>query len=317
MPSSTLHMTGLFPATVTPFDNSGALDLASTQRHLSSVASTEGVSGIVVNGGIGELFQLTAHEQTSVISLARDAVPAGRLVVAGINASTADAAAEQASAAAGAGADALLVLPPFDCRSYRALFRSREAVVEYFTELDRRVGVPLVVFQYPEESGCSYPVETLLALADIDSVVAVKVATPSVSTYVRHWAALADKISVLPAADSAPLLGMLAHGAHGALIGISSVATEHWARLVMYARDREFEQLVATFESYCEPMMATLFEHQQPDGPSDAIAAVKAALAGTGEIATPVVRPPLRGLTRERDAAVRELVARLEPAHVR
>lgn len=302
--------TGLFPATVTPFDEWGGVDVDALCRHLAAVSSAP-VCGLVVNGGIGEVFQLRQEERDTVVKEAARIRAAGQVLVAGIDATTADEACRQGEAAVAAGADALLVLPPFDRRPYRALCQDRAAVLEFFQALDRRLGVPVVVFQYPEDSGCAYPLPVLGELADLPAVRAVKVATPRVSTYVAAWETLRDRVAVLPAADSAPLLGMLLHGAHGALIGIAAVATQHWADLVHAAASGDHNRAVESYRRVCEPLMRVLFAHQQPAGAQSEIAATKEALRQMGVIPTSAVRPPLRQVTAERSAAIGSVLAEI------
>lgn len=298
-----MPFTGLFPATVTPFDERGGLDVDALCRHVAAVSASP-VSGLAVNGGIGELFTLSPDERATAVKETARIMTGGQILIAGVDAPTGDEACRQGETAVSAGADALLVLPPFDRRSYRRLCQDRAAVVEYFQELDRHLGVPVVVFQYPEDSGCAYPLPVLGELADIPSVRAVKVATPRVSSYAAIWEVLADRVAVLPAADSAPLLGMLLHGAHGALIGIASVGTEHWASLVRNAIDGGHGAAVEAYHTVCEPLMKVLFAHQQPPDSRSEIAATKEALRYMGIISTSAVRPPLRPVTAEQSAAI-------------
>ena len=71
-----------------------------------------------------------------------------------------------------------------------------------------------------------------MKISTIKNVVAVKAACGTVTRYVQIWEALHDKLTVLVALDSPPLLGMLLHGVHGALIGISVIDTPKWVELI-------------------------------------------------------------------------------------
>src|SRR5258707_5104408 len=102
---------GYFPAFVTPFTESGELDL-DTLRKLVDHYVAEGMHGIVVNGTCGEWFSQTAEERRAVAETAAGHA-AGRLkVLVGCTAYTAKQTAEFAKHALAAGADGVLASPP-------------------------------------------------------------------------------------------------------------------------------------------------------------------------------------------------------------
>jgi 4-hydroxy-tetrahydrodipicolinate synthase len=140
---------GLFPATVTPFTETLAVDYVALESHLREMAATDGVTGIVVNSGIGELLQLSADECDKIIRLALHVRRPDQLVIAGIDGRGAAEYVAAGLRAKAAGANALLVLPPFDKRPYRRLAAHLPTVYNFFAELDRAIDLPMVIFQYP------------------------------------------------------------------------------------------------------------------------------------------------------------------------
>ena len=126
-----------------------------------------------------------------------------QLVIAGIDGRSAAEYVVAGKRARNAGADALLVLPPFDKRPYRRLAAHAPTVRAFFAELDRAIDLPMVIFQYPPNSGCAYPVDVLRVIADLKNVVAVKVATMGdMKAYAEVWDALKDRLSILAGVDS-------------------------------------------------------------------------------------------------------------------
>jgi len=287
-----LQMSGLYPATVTPFRSDLSIDKAALERHISEVAKPQGVSGVVVNGGIGELLTLKVSEQAEIVRLARRVVRPGQTVIAGIEARLADDAVAAASAVKAAGAEALLVLPPFDIRAYRKLSTDIPSVLAYFQRLDQEVGLPIVIFQYPQHTGCSYTIEVLQALAELDSLVAIKVAAESFSIYLPVWETLRDKLAILAASDSPPLFEMLAHGAHGAMIGISTIETPIWTEILVHTN--RGEPVPAHLKSAALHIMDGVFENQKRQGLIGDPAATKEALFQLGRIPSSRVRPPAK-----------------------
>lgn len=303
--AKSLVLRGLFPATITPFHEDLTVDFDALRRHLRESADVDGVSGIVVNAGLGEILQLSEQEKRKIIALAREVVRPGQLVIAGIEGRGTAQAIQDGKIAKDAGADALLVLPPFDVRPYRRLSRHVESVVGFFSALDRELNHPMIIFQYPDASGCAYSVEALVAASALPNVVAVKAACGTVTRYVQLWQALHERVSLLAALDSPPLLGMLLHGTHGALIGISVIGTPRWAELVSAAMRGDLAAATSLHREFCIPLMEGVFENQEPSGPTSEVASVKEALVQLGQIPSSRVRPPAVGVTAEHKAHVK------------
>lgn len=300
-----MEVRGLIPATVTPFREDGSIDYKDLEGHLVAVASAEGVFGIAVNGHAGEVLALSPEERAKIVSVARKALPSHIKVIAGIEAHDPEMLVRDGVAARDAGADGLLVLPPFDIRPYRRLAQDPDSVLAVFGKLDREVGLPMIVFQYPDSSGCAYSIAALLRIAELSNVVGVKVSTPEVSRYVEIYEALKGRVAVLPASDAPPLLGMLLHGADGALIGISVVGTPHWFELVREATAGSAQRAKEIFHRVCLPLMAALFENQQPKTLINPFAATKEALMQLGQLRCAQVRPPSIKPDGPRKASIR------------
>lgn len=304
-----LQLRGLYPATVTPFTDSLEVDWESLDVHLTTTAGAEGVEGLVVNGGVAELLVLKPHERVAIIERALELRQPGQLVIAGIEARNADDAVAMGLEAKAAGAEALLVLPPFDQRALRKLATHTPAVLAFFSRLDAEVGLPMIVFQYPEKSGCAYDLASLEALTELHNVVGFKVAAQDITDYITVWEALKDKASILAASDSPPLLSMLLHGTHGALIGISAISPGSWAGMLAAAADGDATLAHERFRKVALPIMDAVFQNQKRVGPVSDAGAVKEALVQLGQIANSRVRPPGVDVTDQDRAAIRAALA--------
>lgn len=300
-----LVLRGLLPATVTPFSDSLAVDYVALESHLREMAATDGVTGIVLNSGLGEILQLTADECDDIIRLGCRVRRSDQLVIAGVDGRSAADYVAAGQRARAAGADALLVLPPFDKRPYRRLAAHIPTVYDFFAELDRAIDLPMVIFQYPPNSGCAYPVDVLRAIAELKNVVAVKVATMGdMKAYAEVWDALKDRLSVLAGVDSPPLIDMLRHGSHGALIGIGAILPQVWANLLRHVAAGDRAAADALYDKVCKPLMASVFENQQPKRLVAESAASKEALVQLGRIPSARVRPP----AMDADEATRSVI---------
>ena len=311
--NSKLEMRGLYPATVAVYNEDMTLDIEATRTHLASVASVPGVKGLVVTGMLAEVLELTSEEEVEIVKIACSVRKEGQLVIAGLMERNPDLAVKQAKALKAAGADALLVFPPYELRSYRKLLSDEAEMVKYFSRLDVEAGIPLIIFQYPPASAASYPINILVRLAEIPGVVGIKAATGTVEAYYDIWDKLKDKISVLAAVDSPPLRDMLLYGAHGALIGISTITPQHWVKLLEATTAKDVAKTDEIFDKICRPLMASVFENQRPTRATHETACVKEALVQLGEIPSARIRPPAVPVT---DAIAKEINEALKAAEL-
>jgi 5-dehydro-4-deoxyglucarate dehydratase len=106
-----VNFDGILFFPVTPFDASGAVDVDVLHAHVAAGVEA-GAGGVFPACGTGEYHALSAAEAALVVRTAVAATAGRRPVVAGAGGPLGHAL-ESARAAADAGADALLVLPPY------------------------------------------------------------------------------------------------------------------------------------------------------------------------------------------------------------
>lgn len=287
-----MKVRGLIPATLTPFAADGSVDHVALAAHLRSVGSASGLFGLVVNGHAGEVLALESRERQEILETARKAIPPSLTFIAGIESHTIEGLVREGLAAREAGAQMLLVVPPFDVRLYRHLATSVPTVMNVFKRLDKEVGLPMIVFQYPDTTGCSYSLEVLDQLAGLDHVVAIKASAGSTAKYAELHDRLGHRIAVLPASDSPSLLGMLLHDAPGALIGISCVGTQRWSDLVREATEGSADKAKEIHNRFAVPLMRSIFEYHLHWTHTCPFSATKEALVQLGEFPSNLVRQP-------------------------
>ena len=151
---------GVIPAVLLPFDNELSIDEASFRKHVRDVIAVPGISAITVNAHSTEVASCTFDEQRRVLDLARDEVGERIGIVNGIWADGSLEAARIARMATQGGASALLVFPPGPF----TLGQSQEMAVAHFRRIADVTDLPLIVFQYPLQTGQGYPKDTLLRL---------------------------------------------------------------------------------------------------------------------------------------------------------
>lgn len=154
-------------AMVTPFTASGALDLDRAQR-LAAELVAGGCDGLVLNGTTGESPTTTDAEKAALVRAVRDALGTGTALVAGVGTADTTHTVELARQAERAGADGLLVIPPYYSRPPQA------AVEAHFRRVADATGLPLALYDIPGRTGTRIEPETVLRLAGHPRIVAVK-----------------------------------------------------------------------------------------------------------------------------------------------
>ena len=305
MAAKPLKLRGLFPAPSVPFDQNLNIIEPEFARHISTMGRTEGIGGVAVNGHQGEMLALSATERQRVIELARASLPAHKLVISGVLSSSISEMVQQLREAKDAGADAALVMPPFDFMPRRILARSWEAPYAFFSGIAEKNDLPLVIFQYPFASGIWYNTETMLRLAEIDTVVGVKHAVRHLELYAEQYEALRGKISVLAARDAPGLLAKMFVGSDGACIGISNIAPELWAAFVAHCLEDEVKEAKDIFLKRLMPIVTHVWSESVPRRVTYS-ASTKEALVQLGVFSSSRVRPPELDVNEQERAQIRE-----------
>ncbi len=222
----TEKLRGVVVATVLPFHKDGAIDWASYDRLLDYCATPKGISAVFVNGHAGEGATLTPAERADVIVRTRKRA-GGKPLMSGIIAYSVAEAIEQARQVEKAGADCA-VLFPLPGLGAGATATPR-APVAYVKAVSEAIGIPVSIFQYPLASGLGFTTDTLVEMAKLSPVIAIKEGSDTMTAYEDNWRrvkAIRPDIAFLPS-NFNWFLPQLAVGGDGILSGLASL-TPHW-----------------------------------------------------------------------------------------
>jgi len=278
--------TGLGTALVTPFTKAGELDEKAVAR-LARRQVEAGVHFLVPCGTTGESPTLGAAEKRRVVEIVVEEAKGRVPVLAGAGGYDTRSVIEQAKAAHEAGAQGLLsVTPYYNKPTPEGLFQHYQAIAD-------ATPLPIVVYNVPGRTGCNVDPTTLVRLASLPTVVAVKEAS-------GNMAQICEVCSVVPAdfivlaGDDAMTLPAMAVGARGVISVASNEAPAEMARLVEAAEAGDFAK-ARELHARLFPLMLANFAESNP-GP------VKAAMARMGLIEEAYRLPmvPPRDATRER-----------------
>jgi dihydrodipicolinate synthase/N-acetylneuraminate lyase len=215
--SDGFSLSGVFPASLTMFDETGRLDEAASRSHLESLVDA-GAHGLVVAGTSGEFVAMSADEKRRLVAAAV-AAAAGRVpVVAGTGTASTAETIEQTLAAADAGASAALVILPYYMRPHR------EEVLAHLRAVGAASPVPVLLYNNPANSGTAELDAVDVGMLYREGVVhGVKSTFPTVHQVPEVIDETGPGFAVFYGGFMAPLSG-LAEGAHGWISGVLNVA---------------------------------------------------------------------------------------------
>jgi len=163
----TVTWRGVFPAACTQFRPDFSLDIAGTLAHVDAMLAA-GVHGLVMMGSVGENTTLDAGEKKELLAATVRHVGGRVPVLTGVAEYTTAGACRWAAAAAGLGADGLMVLPPMvyttDARETVAHFRAVAGAS------DR----PIMVYNNPPAYKVDITPEMFVELADEPKFACIK-----------------------------------------------------------------------------------------------------------------------------------------------
>ncbi|QTX21463.1 4-hydroxy-tetrahydrodipicolinate synthase [Comamonas aquatica] len=174
MTTSSVALQGSIVALVTPMHADGSVDYPSL-RKLIDWHIAEGTNCIGVVGTTGESPTVNVEEHCEIIRVAVEQA-AGRVpVMAGCGANSTHEAIELAKYAKKVGADSQLQVVPYYNKP------TQEGQYQHFKAIAEAVGdLPMMLYNVPGRSGADMLHDTVLRLAQIDSIFGIKEATGNI-----------------------------------------------------------------------------------------------------------------------------------------
>lgn len=265
---------GLWAPLITPFHADDTLDLPSLDKLTRHLAHA-GLDGLVVCGTTGEPATLTMEEKAQVLSTVQGAA-SGLPLVMGVTGVAPAAVAGECRQWSSHGVAGFLVPPPAYVRP------SQEGIVHFYRQVADQGGAPLIVYDIPYRTGVTLSLGTLLALADMPGVQAVKDCGGDAH---KTQALIADGRLQVLAGEDHQIFGTLCQGGAGAIAASAHLQADLFVAMHAALRNGELAQARGLHHALA-PLIRALFSEPNP-GP------LKAALAAQGLITSPTVRAPL------------------------
>jgi len=215
-------------AMVTPFDQNLAVNYQVSQE-LANRLIDSGSDGVVVAGTTGESPTLTKAEKINLFKAVVEAIGGKGTVIAGTGSYNTVDSIELTKEAERAGVDGVMLVAPYYNKP------SQEGLYQHFKAIAEATSLPVIIYNIPGRTGVNISVDTLLRLAEIENVVAVKEASGNMGQ-ISQICEQAPKSFQVYSGDDALTLPVLSVGG----VGIISVAA--------HIAGRKIKEMVTAYE---------------------------------------------------------------------
>ncbi len=280
---------GSIPALPTPFTCDG-IDESALRDHVSWLIE-EGSSGLVACGTTGEATSLSEPEYQRVLKIvvseAADRVP----VVAGCGTPSTATTLRHMRIAQDAGAAAAMVAPPYYVRP------NQNGIIAHYSELARRCGLPIVIYNVPKRTGVDIAPETmgLLVTMHPGSFAGLKDATGAIERVALQRDFCGEELLQLSGNDETSL-GFMEAGGVGFISVTANVAPALCAKFHELCRRHDYQGAAQINEALL-PLHRALFLEASPAPLKYAMQRIRAAYPST-------LRLPMIEIGRKTKAAI-------------
>ncbi|KAK6523328.1 hypothetical protein TWF281_001307 [Arthrobotrys megalospora] len=293
-----MDLRGLTPAPVTPFTREGKVDYDAIHRLGSWLGSIDGVTGLVVLGHAGEGTFLTAEEQVSVIKAFVKSVDDKIPIIAGITGEGNEVAALEAKRAKDAGAKAGLLYPS---HGWLRFGYQPGAPQDRYRIVYEGSGLPLILFQYPDNTKATYNLQTMLDIAALPGVFAMKNGVRNMRRWDTEIPIIRKErpeLQILTCHDE--YLLHTAFDVDGMLVGYGNVAPELLIELIKAGKAKDYVKARSIHDRLL-PVTKNIYHRGSH---MEGTVALKHALVARGILEHATVRSPLLPLADGAEAEI-------------
>lgn len=260
-----LMFRGLIPAFPTPLKVDGTLDEDGLAR-IVDYQIVRGASGLVPVGGTGEAnsFSLATRRRIVEITVA---AAAGRVpVVAGVLDPGLGGALESGHAYREAGADGLMVIPPYYARP------DQEGTLRYFRALVPELKLPVVFYDNPYRTNMVTLPATIAQLEREGLIVGMKASSTDLYHFAQTAGLVSDRFCLLSGQDTL-FVEQVMLGAKGGVLTSASLLPGYWDMVQKRAEEGKVKEALA-LQGQLHPLMDALFTEQFPEAVRRAFALI-------------------------------------------
>lgn len=245
---------GCATALITPFKNDGTVD-EDAFRRLIDFQEENGIDVIVPCGSTGESATLSSEEHVRVIEIAVDQAKKAK-VLAGAGSNSTSEAITLSRHAEDLGADGVLSISPYYNKP------TQEGIYLHYKAIAESTDIPIVVYNVPGRTGSNITSDTMLRMAEIPGIAAVKEASGNVTQVQRIIANKPKGFEVL-SGDDALTLPLMSLGADGVISVTANCCPELMSKMVHYMQGNLTSEALGISNKLL-PLFGALFVEPNP-----------------------------------------------------
>jgi 4-hydroxy-2-oxoglutarate aldolase len=295
MGKTSLSLHGIFPPIPTPFTADGEVAYPELAANLARW-NQYGLTGYIVLGSNGEGVYLNEAERVRVLEAAREAIPAGKVLVAGTGCESTHETIALTRQAARSGADAALVLTPH----YYSDKMTPNALVHHFEAVAEASPIPVLLYNVPPNTHIDMDAATIVRASRHPNIVGIKDSGGNVTKVGDVVRQVEPGFQVL-AGSAGFLFPFLTMGAVGGVLALANAAPDKCLEIYRLFQTGKWDE-AAALQRQMIPVNAAVTARF-------GVAGLKAALDMVGYYGGPVRSPLLELNDTERQALREVLVA--------
>ena len=272
-------------ALVLPMFEDGSIDYEGYKRQVQRMIDG-GVKALLVNGTTGEPATIDIEDEFELTKITVEmAKGTGVKVIVGAGSNYTAQAIRKAKFNAEAGADANLVVTPYYNKT------SQRGLIEHYKAVAAASDLPLIMYNVPGRTGMKISVDTVVELAKVPNIVAMKDATDDIAYAMEVLTRTKDMDFDLYSGCDDNILPFIAAGGKGVISVLSNLYPRETEMFAQAALKGDLE-LARKMAYDLNDVSKYLFIDVNPIMP-------KAALKHLGVIESDMLRQPLIPTTEE------------------
>lgn len=272
-------------ALVLPMFEDGSIDYEGYKRQVQRMIDG-GVKALLVNGTTGEPSTIDIEDEFELTKITVEmAKGTGVKVIVGAGSNYTAQAIRKAKFNAEAGADANLVVTPYYNKT------SQRGLIEHYKAVAAASDLPLIMYNVPGRTGMKISVDTVVELAKVPNIVAMKDATDDIAYAMEVLTRTKDMDFDLYSGCDDNILPFIAAGGKGVISVLSNLYPRETEMFAQAALKGDLE-LARKMAYDLNDVSKYLFIDVNPIMP-------KAALKHMGVIESDMLRQPLIPTTEE------------------
>lgn len=270
---------------VLPMFEDGSIDYEGYKRQVQRMIDG-GVKALLVNGTTGEPATIDIEDEFELTKITVEmAKGTGVKVIVGAGSNYTAQAIRKAKFNAEAGADANLVVTPYYNKT------SQRGLIEHYKAVAAASDLPLIMYNVPGRTGMKISVDTVVELAKVPNIVAMKDATDDIAYAMEVLTRTKDMDFDLYSGCDDNILPFIAAGGKGVISVLSNLYPRETEMFAQAALKGDLE-LARKMAYDLNDVSKYLFIDVNPIMP-------KAALKHMGVIESDMLRQPLIPTTEE------------------